>query len=94
MNKKLVINIDLIFDIFTQFAFHLIQLQLQMERIRPNSQLNNNSRNGRNCEDNEKTSIWTAIFEYEASGEDELTLKRGDRVEVLSMDTKISGDEG
>jgi hypothetical protein len=65
-----------------------------MERIRPNSQFNNNSRNGRNSEDNEKTSIWTAIFDYEASGEDELTLNRGDRVEVLSMDTKISGDEG
>ncbi|CAG2101421.1 unnamed protein product [Medioppia subpectinata] len=40
------------------------------------------------------TSIWTAIFDYEATGDDELSLQRGDRVEVLSTDTRISGDEG
>lgn len=38
--------------------------------------------------------LWTAIFSYEAQGEDELSLKRGDIVEVLSTDAKISGDEG
>uniref|UniRef100_W5NED2 Mitogen-activated protein kinase kinase kinase n=1 Tax=Lepisosteus oculatus TaxID=7918 RepID=W5NED2_LEPOC len=37
---------------------------------------------------------WTAVFDYEASGEDELSLRRGDVVEVLSKDAAISGDEG
>lgn len=39
-------------------------------------------------------SLWTAVFDYEASGEDELSLRRGDVVEVLSKDVAISGDEG
>ncbi|XP_029030942.1 mitogen-activated protein kinase kinase kinase 21 isoform X2 [Betta splendens] len=39
-------------------------------------------------------SLWTAAYDYEASGEDELSLKRGDVVEVLSKDAAISGDEG
>ncbi|XP_067011657.1 mitogen-activated protein kinase kinase kinase 11 [Anabrus simplex] len=39
-------------------------------------------------------SLWTALYDYEAQGEDELSLKRGEIVEVLSMDSKISGDEG
>uniref|UniRef100_A0A672SR77 mitogen-activated protein kinase kinase kinase n=1 Tax=Sinocyclocheilus grahami TaxID=75366 RepID=A0A672SR77_SINGR len=39
-------------------------------------------------------SLWTAVFDYEASGEDELSLQRGDVVEVLSKDAAISGDEG
>ncbi|MBN3284300.1 M3K21 kinase, partial [Polyodon spathula] len=38
--------------------------------------------------------LWTAVFDYEASGEDELSLRRGDVVEVLSKDASISGDEG
>lgn len=38
--------------------------------------------------------LWTAKFEYIATGEDELSLKPGDIVEVLSTDAKISGDEG
>jgi len=38
--------------------------------------------------------LWTAKYNYEAQGEDELSLKRGDIVEVLSTDAKISGDEG
>ncbi|XP_067847078.1 mitogen-activated protein kinase kinase kinase 9-like isoform X2 [Heptranchias perlo] len=37
---------------------------------------------------------WTAVFDYEASAEDELTLRKGDVVEVLSKDSKVSGDEG
>ncbi|XP_055496801.1 mitogen-activated protein kinase kinase kinase 9 [Leucoraja erinacea] len=37
---------------------------------------------------------WTAVFEYEASAEDELSLRKGDVVEVLSKDSKVSGDEG
>ena len=39
-------------------------------------------------------SLWTALYDYEAQGEDELSLRRGEIVEVLSMDSKISGDEG
>ncbi|XP_078458649.1 mitogen-activated protein kinase kinase kinase 9-like [Lampetra planeri] len=38
--------------------------------------------------------LWTAVFDYEASADDELTLRRGDQVEVLSKDAKVSGDEG
>uniref|UniRef100_A0A8D0HMD4 mitogen-activated protein kinase kinase kinase n=1 Tax=Sphenodon punctatus TaxID=8508 RepID=A0A8D0HMD4_SPHPU len=38
--------------------------------------------------------FWTAVFDYEAAAEDELTLRRGDLVEVLSKDSNISGDEG
>ncbi|KAK7902047.1 hypothetical protein WMY93_018816 [Mugilogobius chulae] len=36
-------------------------------------------------------SLWTAAYDYEASGEDELSLRRGDVVEVLSQDAAISG---
>ncbi|XP_069394521.1 mitogen-activated protein kinase kinase kinase 21 isoform X1 [Paralichthys olivaceus] len=39
-------------------------------------------------------SLWTAAYDYEGSGEDELSLRRGDVVEVLSKDAAISGDEG
>lgn len=39
-------------------------------------------------------SVWTALFDYEACGKDELTLRKGDLVEVLSLDSEISGDEG
>nr|XP_057922382.1 mitogen-activated protein kinase kinase kinase 11 [Doryrhamphus excisus] len=38
--------------------------------------------------------MWTALFDYEASCKDELTLRKGDLVEVLSLDSEISGDEG
>uniref|UniRef100_W5UF66 mitogen-activated protein kinase kinase kinase n=1 Tax=Ictalurus punctatus TaxID=7998 RepID=W5UF66_ICTPU len=38
--------------------------------------------------------VWTALFDYEATGKDELTLRKGDVVEVLSLDSEISGDEG
>ncbi|XP_014474376.1 PREDICTED: mitogen-activated protein kinase kinase kinase MLK4-like isoform X1 [Dinoponera quadriceps] len=40
------------------------------------------------------TTIFTALFDYVAQGEDELSLQRGETVEVLSKDSKISGDEG
>lgn len=39
-------------------------------------------------------SMWTAIYDYDAQGEDELNLTKGDEIEVLSKDYKISGDEG
>ncbi|XP_048342652.1 mitogen-activated protein kinase kinase kinase 9 isoform X2 [Sphaerodactylus townsendi] len=39
-------------------------------------------------------SLWTAVFEYEACGEDELSLRPGDVVQVLSQDSRVSGDEG
>ncbi|XP_044524532.1 mitogen-activated protein kinase kinase kinase 10 [Gracilinanus agilis] len=38
--------------------------------------------------------LWTAVFDYEAAGEEELTLRRGDQVRVLSQDWAVSGDEG
>ncbi|KAM9777976.1 mitogen-activated protein kinase kinase kinase 9 [Neosynchiropus ocellatus] len=38
--------------------------------------------------------LWTAVFDYEAAAEDELSLRRGDLVEVLSRDSLVSGDEG
>lgn len=39
-------------------------------------------------------SLWTVMYDYEAQGEDELSLRHGELVEVLSKDSKISGDEG
>lgn len=45
-------------------------------------------------EDSESAPLWTAIFDYEASKDDELTLKRGVQVQVLSTDATISGDDG
>lgn len=38
--------------------------------------------------------MYTVVFDYEATGDDELNLQRGQQVEVLSKDSKISGDEG
>ncbi|KAL0266705.1 UNVERIFIED_CONTAM: hypothetical protein PYX00_009180 [Menopon gallinae] len=38
--------------------------------------------------------LLTALFDYEAQGEDELSLHRGEIVEVLTKDVKVSGDEG
>ncbi|XP_030628217.1 mitogen-activated protein kinase kinase kinase 9 [Chanos chanos] len=37
---------------------------------------------------------WTAVFDYDANAEDELSLRKGDLVEVLSKDSLVSGDEG
>ncbi|KAM4625635.1 mitogen-activated protein kinase kinase kinase 9 [Polymixia lowei] len=37
---------------------------------------------------------WTAVFDYEATADDELSLRKGDLVEVLSKDSLVSGDEG
>ncbi|XP_031440521.1 mitogen-activated protein kinase kinase kinase 11 [Clupea harengus] len=54
--------------------------------------------NWKNLEQSQKGNstnpVWTALFDYEASGNDELTLRKGDLVEVLSRDSEISGDEG
>ncbi|XP_075043166.1 mitogen-activated protein kinase kinase kinase 10 [Mixophyes fleayi] len=38
--------------------------------------------------------LWTAVFDYEATAEEELTLRKGDLVEILSKDSTVSGDEG
>lgn len=38
--------------------------------------------------------FWMAVFDYEATADEELTLRRGDILEVLSKDSKVSGDEG
>ncbi|XP_062714401.1 mitogen-activated protein kinase kinase kinase 11-like isoform X2 [Aedes albopictus] len=42
----------------------------------------------------EMSPLWTAKYDYEAQGEDELSLRVGQIVYVLSMDSSISGDEG
>ncbi|XP_039226676.1 mitogen-activated protein kinase kinase kinase isoform X2 [Drosophila yakuba] len=39
-------------------------------------------------------SLWTALYDYDAQGEDELTLRRGEIVVVLSTDSEVSGDVG
>ncbi|XP_029454614.1 mitogen-activated protein kinase kinase kinase 9 [Rhinatrema bivittatum] len=49
-------------------------------------------RDGQLCPD--LLRFWTAVFDYEAGAEDELSLRPGDVVEVLSKDSRISGDEG
>lgn len=38
--------------------------------------------------------LCTATYDYDGKGEDELTLRRGELIEILSKDSKISGDEG
>lgn len=38
--------------------------------------------------------FWTAVFDYEATADDELSLRKGDLVELLSKDSLVSGDEG
>uniref|UniRef100_A0A182UC98 mitogen-activated protein kinase kinase kinase n=1 Tax=Anopheles melas TaxID=34690 RepID=A0A182UC98_9DIPT len=38
--------------------------------------------------------LWTARYDYEAQGDDELSLRVGQIVYVLSTDSSISGDEG
>ncbi|KAK6183726.1 hypothetical protein SNE40_011151 [Patella caerulea] len=40
------------------------------------------------------TPIWTAVFDYSATKEDELTIKQGEEVRILSTDESISGNDG
>ena len=47
-------------------------------------------RRGRRSE-NDYSHLWTAIFDYEAARDDELTLHQGTQVQVLSIE---SGDDG
>lgn len=37
---------------------------------------------------------WCALFDYEPQTKDELSLKRGTQVEVLTKDPKVSGGDG
>uniref|UniRef100_A0A3Q0S516 Mitogen-activated protein kinase kinase kinase n=1 Tax=Amphilophus citrinellus TaxID=61819 RepID=A0A3Q0S516_AMPCI len=46
------------------------------------------------CGGGSNNPYWTAVFDYEATADEELTLRRGDLLEVLSKDSKVSGDEG
>lgn len=45
-------------------------------------------------DDRPPLALFTAVYDYIAQGEDELSLRRGEIVEVLSKDANISGDEG
>lgn len=58
------------------------------------SSLSRTNSNSSGSHGRRQLSICTALFDYEAQGEDELTLQRGEVVEILSKDAKISGDEG
>ncbi|XP_015249231.1 PREDICTED: mitogen-activated protein kinase kinase kinase 10 [Cyprinodon variegatus] len=49
---------------------------------------------GHPCGAKNANPYWTAVFDYEATADEELTLRRGDLLEVLSKDSKVSGDEG
>lgn len=49
---------------------------------------------GHRCGVSNPNAYWTAVFDYEATADEELTLRRGDLLEVLSKDSKVSGDEG
>ncbi|XP_023206814.1 mitogen-activated protein kinase kinase kinase 10 [Xiphophorus maculatus] len=49
---------------------------------------------GHRCGVKNPNPYWTAVFDYEATADEELTLRRGDLLEVLSKDSKVSGDEG
>lgn len=42
----------------------------------------------------EEVELWTAKYDYKAQGEDELSLKVGQVIQVLSKDSLISGDHG
>ncbi|XP_002731591.2 mitogen-activated protein kinase kinase kinase 9-like [Saccoglossus kowalevskii] len=48
----------------------------------------------RNRSANMLSQFWTAMFDFEAGAEDELSFRQGDLIEVLSRDYKISGDDG
>lgn len=41
-----------------------------------------------------RTSLWTALYDYQSKCDDELSLSCGQIVYVLSKDSNISGDEG
>lgn len=43
---------------------------------------------------NGRKEMVTSLFEYSAQNDDELNLKRGSVIEVISKDCKISGGEG
>ncbi|XP_013881170.1 mitogen-activated protein kinase kinase kinase 9 [Austrofundulus limnaeus] len=51
-------------------------------------------RHGSGSAQDAEPAVWTAVFDYEATADDELSLRKGDLVEVLSRDSLVSGDEG
>ncbi|XP_019647659.1 PREDICTED: mitogen-activated protein kinase kinase kinase 10-like [Branchiostoma belcheri] len=66
-----------------------------MDPFRSRFGTGSNRRGGDRKRDSDpKAPLWTAVFDYDANADDELTLRQGDRVEVLSTDSKVSGDDG
>ncbi|XP_051025216.1 LOW QUALITY PROTEIN: mitogen-activated protein kinase kinase kinase 21-like [Acomys russatus] len=49
---------------------------------------------GRGDSGSSSSGMWAALYDYEARSEDELSLRRGQIVKVLSQDAAVSGDEG
>ncbi|UJR27064.1 hypothetical protein I4U23_008367 [Adineta vaga] len=61
--------------------------------------MNNSSSSSNNNDSNDNTKenldkILDVIFDYNGNGDDELTLRRGSKLEVLSTDESISGSRG
>ncbi|CAF1128000.1 unnamed protein product [Adineta steineri] len=57
----------------------------------------NNNNNNNNQNDNTKENmdgILDVMFDYTGNGDDELTIRRGNKLEVLSKDESISGSRG
>lgn len=44
--------------------------------------------------ENAEIELVTALFDYDAQGEDELALRQGNVIMIISKDPNISGDEG
>ncbi|RWS04910.1 Mitogen-activated protein kinase kinase kinase 9-like protein [Dinothrombium tinctorium] len=70
--------------------------RFESDNMRRKANNSNNSSSGISSVNASSGNIrkWTAIYDYDANGDDELTLRIGQIVEVLSKDSKISGDEG
>lgn len=55
---------------------------------------NNNAMDVTNTDSRVINPRWIAMFDYDPKAEDELSLKSGQAIEVISQDAIVSGDEG